>query len=82
MQRNANMLKFLKKVCFCRFYGFLCKNAVPYLFPRKHFCPSGDFSNTLITNWLNLLFYILCGKIKTLHREMIDNQYIELSNKQ
>ena len=35
MQRNANMLKFLKKVRFCRFYGFLCKNAVPYLSPPK-----------------------------------------------
>ena len=37
MQRNANMLKFLKKVRFCRFYGFLCKNAVPYLSPENTF---------------------------------------------
>ena len=34
MQRNANMLKNLKKVRFCRFYGFLCKNAVPCLSPE------------------------------------------------
>ena len=40
MQRNANMLKILKKVRFYRFYGFLCKNAVPSLSPRSNFCPS------------------------------------------
>ena len=40
MQRNANMLKILKKVRFCRFYWFLCKNAVPSLSPRSNFCPS------------------------------------------
>lgn len=34
MQRNANMLKNLKKVRFCRFYRFLCKNAVPCLSPQ------------------------------------------------
>ena len=33
MQRTANMLKFLKKVRFCRFYWFLYKNAVPCLSP-------------------------------------------------
>ena len=37
MQRNANMLKNLKKVRFCRFYGFLCKNAVPSLPPKRTF---------------------------------------------
>ena len=37
MQRNANMLKILKKVGFCRFYWFLCKNAVPSLSPEKPF---------------------------------------------
>ena len=26
-----------KKVHFCRFYGFLCKNAVPYLSPEQIF---------------------------------------------
>ena len=34
MQRNANMLKILKKVRFCRFYGFLCKKAVPGMSPE------------------------------------------------
>ena len=29
IQLNTNMLKNLKKVVFCRFYRFLCKNAVP-----------------------------------------------------
>ena len=31
MQRNTNMLKIIKKVRFCKFYRFLCKNAVPCL---------------------------------------------------
>ena len=35
MQRNASMLKILKKVRFCRFYGFLCKKAVPCLPPPE-----------------------------------------------
>ena len=47
MQRNANMLKNLKKVHFCRFYGFLCKNAVPSLSPRTNFCPSIKLCITL-----------------------------------
>ena len=47
IQRNTNMLKILKKVRFCRFYWFLCKNAVTYLSPRKHFCPSAKLYNTL-----------------------------------
>ena len=37
MQRNTNMLKILKKVRFCRFYLFLCKNAVPRLSPEQSF---------------------------------------------
>ena len=47
MQRNANMLKILKKVSFCIFYGFLCKNAVPCLSPQMNFCPSIKLYNTL-----------------------------------
>ena len=47
MQRNANMLKILKKVRFCRFYVFLCKNAVPSLSPRTNFCPSVKLCNRL-----------------------------------
>ena len=47
MQRNANMLKILKKVRFCRFYWFLCKNAVPSLSPRTNFCPSVKRCNIL-----------------------------------
>ena len=70
MQRNANMLKILKIVRFCRFYWFLCKNAVPSLSPRISFCPSGEFCNTLNINWLNSVFYILCGKIIFLHRKV------------
>ena len=71
MQRNANMLKILKKVRFCRFYWFLCKNAVPSLSPRTNFCPSGWICNTLNANRLNSAFYILCGKIIFLHRQVI-----------
>ena len=37
IQRNTNMLKILKKVRFCRFYRFLCKNAVPCLSPERAF---------------------------------------------
>ena len=40
IQRNTNMLKILKKVSFCRFYRFLCKNAVPRLSPQTDFWPS------------------------------------------
>ena len=50
MQRNANMLKNLKKVRFYRFYGFLCKNAVPSLSPEKKFVPQGDFALNCILN--------------------------------
>ena len=52
MRRNANMLKILKKVRFCRFYWFLCKNAVPSLSPRTNFCPSTKLCNTLYTMYL------------------------------
>ena len=52
MQRNANMLKILKKVSFCRFYGFLCKNAVPCLSPRTNFCPSDKLCNALCVMYL------------------------------
>ena len=37
MQRNTKMLKVLKKMHFCRFYTFLCKNAVPILSPEHTF---------------------------------------------
>ena len=67
MQRNANMLKILKKVSFCRFYGFLCKNAVPCLPPRINFCSSGEFYNTLCIMCLQSSKWALK---KTLHREV------------
>lgn len=35
MQRNANMLKILKKVSFYRFYQFLCKYTVLCLSPER-----------------------------------------------
>ena len=43
MQRNANMLKNLKKVRFCRIYVFLCKNAVPGLSPERTFVLRQNF---------------------------------------
>ena len=43
MQRNANMLKNLKKVSFCRFYVFLRNNAVPYLPPERTFVLRHNF---------------------------------------
>ena len=62
MQRNANMLKILKKVRFCRFYGFLCKNAVPFLSPEKPFVPRGDFSSDCILDSYNDCFILFMGK--------------------
>ena len=56
------MLKILKKVRFCRFYGFLCKNAVLCLSPRKHFYPSERLYKILKINCLQYAFYFLCGK--------------------
>ena len=43
MQRNANILKILKKVRFYRFYRFLCKNAVPSLSPEYFFVLRENF---------------------------------------
>ena len=50
MQRNTNMLKILKKVRFCRFYRFLCKNAVPRLSPERIFVLRCNACNTLCIN--------------------------------
>ena len=46
MQRNANMLKILKKVRFCRFYWFLCKNAAPFFPPNElfPFCKASQYT--------------------------------------
>ncbi len=53
MQRNANMLKILKKVRFCRFYWFLCKNAAPCLSPERTF-----------VLWRNLAIYYVSSVYK------------------
>jgi len=68
MQRNANMLKILKKVRFCRFYWFLCKNAVPSLSPRTNFCPSIKLCNTLYNRYLQGCKWAL--KKNILHRKV------------
>ena len=52
MQRNANMLKILKKVRFCRFYWFLCKKAVPCLSPPNELLPFGKIYNILCIKYL------------------------------
>ena len=52
IQRNTNMLKILKKVRFCRFYRFLCKNAVPRLSPEQFFVLQYNAYNTLCINGL------------------------------
>ena len=52
IQRNTNMLKILKKVRFCRFYRFLCKNAVPRLSPEQIFVLRYNTYNTLCINGL------------------------------
>ena len=70
MQRNANMLKILKKVGFCRFYGFLCKNTVPCLPPEKSFVPRGDFASDCILDSYNDCFILFMVK-KILHRKII-----------
>ena len=69
MQRNANMLKILKKVRFADFMGFFAKQQSPVCPPNKLLSFRGILY-TLNTNWLNSTFYILCGKIKTLHRKV------------
>ena len=70
MQRNANMLKNSKKSAFLQILWVSLKKCSPLSVPRIHFCSSVRFYKTLNTNWLNLSFYILCGKIKTLHRQV------------
>ena len=50
IQRNTNMLKILKKVRFCRFYRFLCKNAVPRLSPERTFVLRYNACKTLYIN--------------------------------
>ena len=69
MQRNTNMLKILKKVRFCRFYGFLCKNTVPCLSPEKPFAPRGDFASDCILDSYNDCLILFMVK-KILHREV------------
>ena len=56
MQRNANMLKFLKKLRFCRFYGFLCKMQSPV-------CPP----NALLSFGKNLAIYYVSSNYKALN---------------
>ena len=68
MQRNANMLKILKKVRFCRFYWFLCKKSSPLSVPRTNFCPSEKLCNTLCIMYLQSFKWALK---KTLHRKVI-----------
>ena len=68
MQRNANMLKILKKVRFCRFYGFLFKNTVLCLSPRTNFRPSVKSRNMLYIKCLQSSKWALK---KTLHREIV-----------
>lgn len=50
VQRNANMLKILKKVRFCRFYWFLFKNAVPCLSPEWTFVLREDLATNCVLN--------------------------------
>ena len=52
IQRNTNMLKILKKVRFCRFYRFLCKNAVPRLSPEQFFVLWYNIYKSLCINGL------------------------------
>ena len=52
IQRNTNMLKILKKVSFCRFYRFLCKNAVPRLSPERTFALRHNAYKALCINYL------------------------------
>ena len=64
-----------KKSAFCRFYWFLCKNAVPSLSPRTNFCPSIKPHNALYIKRLQgykwALKNILYRKVKFLHRQVI-----------
>ena len=50
MQRNANMLKILKKSAFLQILWVSLQKYRPLLVPRINFCPSGEFCNTLNIN--------------------------------
>ena len=58
MQRNANMLKILKKVRFCRFYVFLCKIAVPSLSPKRTFA----LQRNLIIHYVSSAYKAISGR--------------------
>ena len=62
MQRNANMLKILKKVSFCRFYWFLFKNAVPCLSPEWTFVLRESFITNCILDSYKGCFIFCVGK--------------------
>ena len=59
-----------KKSAFLQIILVSLQKYSPQSVPRTNFCPSGRFYKTLNTNRLNSVFYILCGKIKTLHRQI------------
>lgn len=62
MQRNANMLKNLKKVSFCRFYWFLFKNAVPCLSPKWTFVLRNKFTVDCVLDSYKGGFIFCVGK--------------------
>ena len=65
MQRNANMLKILKKSAFLQILLVSLQKSSPLSVPRKDVCPSRKFCNTLNINRLNSAFHILHRKIIT-----------------
>ena len=46
-----------KKVRFCRFYGFLCKNAVPCLPPERTFA----LRKNLVIHYVSSIYKVLNG---------------------
>ena len=62
--KNSKKSEFLQILCVS------LQKCSPLSVPQIIFCPSGGLCNTLNANRLNSAFYILCGKIKTLHREI------------
>ena len=59
-----------KKSAFLQILLVSLQKCSPLSVPRIIFYPSGEFCNKLNTNRLNSVFRILCGQIKTLHREV------------
>ena len=77
MQRNVNMLKNLKKLRFCRLYGFLCKNAVPSLSPERTFVLWRNF----VIHYIPSTYKTTNGRKKNILHRKVKNINFSLRHK-